>query len=99
MTEPTEDIPYTAPDFATPDEEQPKGADVDQPNKSVLVEVSKEMAKDISDNRSFDIINLPANATPEQKIAAFDDMAIHKGLAIHLKKYKIMIDNKIKELA
>lgn len=99
MTEPTEDIPYEVDEFATPDKETPKGADVDQPNKSVLVEISKEMKRDIAVNKSFDVINLPANATPEQKIAAFDDMAIHKGLALHLAKYKVMIDNKIKELA
>lgn len=98
MAEPTEDIPYEVDDFATPDKETPKGADVDQPNKSVLVELSKELKRDIADNSSFEVINLPANATPEQKIAAFDDMAIHKGLALHLKKYKVMIDNKIKEL-
>lgn len=98
MAEPTEDIPYEVDDFATPDEE-PRGADPDQPHKSVLVEISKELARDIASNNSFDVINLPANATPEQKIAAFDDMAIHKGLTLHLKKYKVMIDNKIKELA
>ncbi len=99
MAEPTEDIPYEVDDFATPDTETPKGADVDQPNKSVLKELSKELAQDIKANKSFDVINLPANATPEQKIAAFDDMAIHKGLALHLEKYKVMIDNKLKELA
>lgn len=99
MAEPTEDIPYEVDDFTTPENETPKGADADQPNKSVLVELSNELKRDIALNKSFDVINLPANATPEQKIAAFDDMAIHKGLALHLQKYKVMIDNKIKELA
>lgn len=98
MVEPTEDIPYEVDEFTTPDKEAPKGGDVDQPNKSMLVELSKELEEDIATNKSFDVINLPANATPEQKIAAFDDMAIHKGLALHLQKYKLLIDNKIKEL-
>lgn len=94
-----EDIGYTStPDFATPDKESSKDDDVDQPNKSVLLELSEELEKDIAENNSFDVIHTPANATPEQKVAAFDDMAIHKGLALHLKKYKIMINNKLKEL-
>lgn len=96
--EPTEDIPYEVESFATPDRETPKGADVDQPNKSVLQELSEELAHDIENNNSFNVITLPVNATPEQKIGAFDDMAIHKGLALHLEKYKLMVDNKIKEL-
>lgn len=94
----TEDIPYEVSDFATPDKEPSKTADPDQPNKSVLIEISKELAKDIADHNSFDVIHLPANAKPEEKIAAFDEIAIHKGLALHLKKYKSMIDDKIKEL-
>lgn len=97
MGEPTEDIPYTTPDFATPEPDQ-KPTDPDRSNKRVLVQVSKELAKDIQLHTGFDSLNLPANATPEQKIAAFDEMAIHKGLVLHLRKYKIMIDNKIKEL-
>lgn len=93
----TEDIPYEVSDFATPEPEK-KTDDIDQPNKSVLVELVEELEKDIAANKSFDVINLPANATPEQKVAAFDDMAIHKGLALHLQKYKLMIEGKIKEL-
>lgn len=98
--EPTEDIDYTSgevDDFATPDPEK-KTDDIDQPNKSVLEEISKELAHDIAEHNSFEVLQVPANATPEQKIAAFDDIAIHKGLALYLKKYKLMIDNKVKEL-
>lgn len=98
MSEPTEDIDYTSVDeFAIPEEEN-KAADSDQPNKSILVEVLEELEKDIALNNSFEVIHTPANATPEQKMAAFDEIAIHKGLALHLHKYKIMISNKIKEL-
>ncbi len=92
----TEDIPYSVSEFATPDDE--KTPDEDQPNKSVLLEVMEELQKDIAIHNTFDVISLPANATNAEKIAAFDEMAIHKGLALHLNKYRQMIDNKIKEL-
>lgn len=94
----TEDIPYNVDEFATPEKEQPKGADVDQPIKSILKEVSEEIANDIATQNSFSSIELPVNAKPEDKIAAYDQIAIHKGLALHLNKYKVMIDNKLKEL-
>lgn len=97
MAEPTEDIPYEVDDFATPDPDD-KRPDPDERRKSVLKEVSEELERDIAENNSFDVIQLPANATPEQKIGAFDDMAIHKGVALYLKKYQTMIDNKLKEL-
>jgi hypothetical protein len=97
MTEPTEDIDYTVDEFAT--EDQPdRTPDPDQNRKSVLQEVHDELQKDIAINNSFDVIQVPANAKPEEKIAAFDEIAIHKGLALHLEKYRIMIDNKLKEL-
>lgn len=96
--EPTEDVPYGVDEFATPDKEPTKAADIDQPRISVLKKLSKELEVDIAANNSFDVINLPMNAKPEDKIAAFDEMAIHKGLALHLQKYKIMIDSKLKEL-
>lgn len=92
-----EDIDYTVSDFATPEKES-RVPDPDQEKKSVLIEILEELEKDIATNTSFDSITLPANATPAQKIAAFDDMAIHKGLALHLKKYQLMISNKLKEL-
>lgn len=93
----TEDIPYEVSDFATPEPEK-KVDDVDQPNKSVLIEVLKEIESDIIAQNTFSSISLPQNATPEQKIAVFDEIAIHKGLAVHLEKYKLMIENKVKEL-
>jgi len=99
MVEPTEDIPYEVDDFATPDKEDKRpDPDSGRKRKSVLKELSEELEHDIAVNNSFDVIQLPANAKPEDKIAAFDQMAIHKGLALHLQKYKTMIDNKLKEL-
>jgi len=91
-----EDVPYIVGDHAILEDKPP--VDVDQPNKPILTELLEEIEADIAYNQSFEAIDIPANATPEQKIAAFDDMAIHKGLAIYLGKYKVMIENKIKEL-
>ena len=96
--EPTEDIPYEVDEFTTPEKED-TGPDPDHGKESVLVEVSRELAADIAANNTFDVIDLPARATPEEKIAAFDQIAIHKGLVLHLKKYQAMIDNKLKELS
>ena len=92
----TEDIPYNISDFATPDKKVEQ--DPDQPNKSVLVELYDRIEKDIAYESSFDSIALPLNATPEQKIAVFDEMAIHKGLAMRLIDYKNIIGDKLKEL-
>lgn len=92
----TEDVPYEVSDFATPDKEEEQ--DPDQPNKSVLLEVAEYCEKQIAEHNTFDVINLPANAKPEEKVAAFDDMAIHKGVAMHLRNIKSMIDDKLKEL-
>lgn len=92
------DPDYLVSDHAVADDDRDKAADPDQPNKSILHKVSQELAKDIETHNSFDSLNLPANATAEQKIAAYDEIAIHKGLALHLQKYKYMIDDKIKEL-
>lgn len=99
MVEPTEDIPYEIDDMAISVEEDKRpDPDNGRKRKSVLKQLSEELEHDIQTNNSFDVIQLPANAKPEDKIAAFDQMAIHKGLALHLQKYKVMIDNKLKEL-
>lgn len=94
----TEDITGDVDPFAIEDEPS-RLPDPDLERKSILVEISIELADDIAFNNSFEAVQLPANATPKQKVAAFDQIAIHKGLALHLTKYKIMIDNKIKELS
>ena len=93
-----EDIPYTSVDDFASSEPDNKRTDIDQANKSVLVQLSKDIGEDIKASNSFTVINLPANATRDQKVAAFDEMAIHKGLAMHLARYKQLVDDKIKEL-
>lgn len=95
--EPTEDITGDVDSFAIPDEE-PRTPDPDKRRKSILVQVSKELDRDIATHNSFESLQLPANATPEQKIALYDEIAIHKGLALHLQKYKSLIDGKLKGL-
>lgn len=95
--EPTEDITGDVDSFAIP-EDEPRTPDPDKRRKSILVKVSKELQRDIDTHNSFESLQLPANAKPEEKIALYDEIAIHKGLALHLKKYKSLIDGKLKEL-
>ena len=51
----------------------------------------------INESESTVVLNLPANATPEQKIAVFDEIAIHKGVAMHLRNVEEIINNMVKE--
>lgn len=97
MADPTEDIDYQAPDFATPDKEA-KTPDEDQAYKGVIKEVLEEVKHDIKQEGSFTSLNTPANATVEEKVAAYDEIAIHKGVALYLNKYKVMLEDKLKEL-
>lgn len=92
MAEPTEDIPYSAPDFATPEKENEP--DEDQAYKGVLVDVQKYFDDVIAENNSFDVIDLTETAkmTPTQQIA------VHKSIVHHLKHVKTMVNNKLKEL-
>lgn len=97
MATPTEDIPYAVSNFAIPEPED-RTPDPDQVKKSVLVKVADSLADDIAFYSNFESLELPNNATREEKIAAYDTIAIYKGLSLHLKKYKTMIDNKLKEI-
>lgn len=89
----TEDIPYEVSDFATPEPEK-KADDVDQPNKSVLVELSEYLASKIEEHNSLDVIEPAAEGvmTTQQQVA------VHKSIVIHLRAIKQEIDNKVKEL-
>lgn len=96
MVEPTEDVPYNAPDFVTPDKDNEQ--DEDQPNKSVLLDVLQYCEKAILEHNTFDVLSLPQNATPEDKCAVFDEMFNHKGVVMHLRNIKNMIEDKVEEL-
>lgn len=89
----TEDIPYNAPAFATPEDEKPVDDD-DQPNKSVLIEVQTYLEEAIVEHNSLDVIDLTevAKLTPGQQIA------VAKQVVNHLRSIKTVVDNKIKEL-
>lgn len=87
-----EDIPYSAPEFATPEEE--KQTDEDQPNKSVLLEVQKYLQEAIIEHNTVDVIDL----TEQAKMSPAQQIAVHKLVVKHLRDIKTEVDNKIKEL-
>lgn len=88
-----EDIPYSAPEFATPEPENEP--DEDQAYRGVLLDVQKYLAEAIDEHNSFDVIDLTESAkmTPTQQIA------MQKSVVHHLKHVKTEVDNKLKELA
>lgn len=92
-----EDIPYNVSDHAIEDA-QTDTSDAEISAESKLVKKIRAYLKDaIADSNSFDVLQLPANATPEQKIAVFDEIAIHKGVAMHLRNVEEIIINMVKE--
>lgn len=97
--EPTEDIPYTAPDFAIDDSED-SVSDEDKklsPRNALVKALRAYTKKAIIDHNSFDVLNIPQNATPEEKCAVFDEMFNHKGLVAHLRQIDEIINNFVKE--
>lgn len=87
-------------DFAVEDDTNPDAgvADEDQTAETkVIQEIRAYLKTAIAEHNTFDVIELANNATPEQKIAAFDMMAIHKGLIMHLRNVQTIINNKVRE--
>lgn len=86
-------------DFAIEDETDDAGvADEEQTVETkVIQEIRAYLKTAIAEHNTFDVIELANNATPEQKIAAFDMMAIHKGLIMHLRNVQTIINNKVRE--
>ena len=92
-----EDIPYNVSDHAIEDA-QTDDSDAELSAEARLVKkIRAYLKKAINESSSFDVLNLPANATPEQKIAVFDEIAIHKGVAMHLRNVEEIINNMVKE--
>jgi hypothetical protein len=92
-----EDIPYNISDHAIEDAPTDT-SEVELSAENKLVKrIRAYLKKSISDAKSVDALNLPANATLEQKIAAFDEIAIHKGVAMHLRNIEEIINNIVKE--
>ncbi len=88
----TEDISYSAPEFATPEDE--KKPDEDQPYKGVLIEVQKYLDGAIAKHNSLDVLNPEA----ENTMSTQQQVVVHMAVVAHLKKVKVDVDNKIKEL-
>jgi len=86
------DVEYSAPDFATPEDD--KRDDDDQPNKSVLIEVQEYLKKAIAEHNSFDVIE----PTAEMIMTTQQQVAVQKEVVKHLRTIKTEIDNKIEEL-
>jgi len=92
MASENEDIPYTAPEFTTPEKENEP--DEDQPYKGVLLEIKKYLKETIAEHNSFDVIDL----TESSKMTPTQQIAMHKLVVHHLKYVKTMVSNKLKEL-
>lgn len=92
MADPTEDIPYSVSDHATPEPE--KEQDPDQPNKSVLKDAVKYLDEQIKIHNSLDLVEPNA----EQVMTTQQQVAVQKQVVIHLRDIKSEISNKIKEL-
>lgn len=88
-----EDIPYSAPEFATPEAEK-KTDDPDQLNKSVLIDTLEYLDEQIKKHNTFDIIEPAAEGvmTTQQQVQ------MHKQVVLHLRNIRITIRDKVKEL-
>lgn len=92
-----EDIPYNISDHAIEDTKVDT-SDAELSAEAKLVKKIRAYLKNaIAESESSVVLNLPANATPEQKIAVFDEIAIHKGVAMHLRNVEEIINNMVKE--
>ena len=92
MAEPTEDVPYSAPEFATPEPENEP--DEDQAYKGVLLQVQKYLDEAIAEHNSLDVIDLAETA----KLNPGQQIAVAKQVVHHLRSVKTEVDNKLKEL-
>ena len=87
-------------DFAIEDDISDDAGILDEEQSAetkVIQEIRTYLKTAIEEHNTFDVIELSNNATPEQKIAAFDMMAIHKGLIMHLRNVQTIINNKVRE--
>jgi hypothetical protein len=96
--QPTEDVPYNIDDFALEDESAMSMGDEDQTAETKLIqEIRNYCKKAIAQHNSFDVLQIPQNAKPDEKIAVFDEMFNHKGLVHHLRQIEEIINNKVRE--
>jgi hypothetical protein len=92
-----EDIPYNVSDHAIEDVVTDDGDAELSAEVKLVKKIRAYLKKAIGKSESTTVLNLPTNATPEQKIAVFDEIAIHKGVAMHLRNVEEIINNMVKE--
>lgn len=66
-------------------------------NAQAINEIRQYLKDNIAVHNSFDVLQLPQNAKPEEKIAVFDEMFNHKGIVYHLRQIEQIINTKVKE--
>ena len=96
-------ISDTVDEFAVADKEalddEPDEFDTEQVvNVRTIQEILAYCDEEIAKSNSFDVLNIPQNATDEQKIAVFNELAIHKGVVMHLRNIKAIITDKAREI-
>lgn len=101
MTTPTEDDNYLVSGevegFAIDDSAELDSNDEDMTVETVLIrEIRKYIRDTVALHNSFDVLNLPQNATDVDKIAVFDEMFNHKGIVHHLRQIEGIINNKVR---
>lgn len=102
---PTEDEDYLisgeVDDFAFEDENSPTAGITEEEDQTaetkVIQEIRKYLKENIAAHNSFDVLNIPQNAKPEDKIAVFDEMFNHKGVVHHLRQIENIINSKVRE--
>lgn len=97
--EPTEDISGDIDPFAIPEDEAATSTEDKKlsPRNALVKELRAYIKKATADHNSFDVLNIPQNATPEDKCAVFDEMFNHKGIVHHLRQIEGIINDKVKE--
>lgn len=88
-----EDVPYSTPDFATPDKPTDSD-DPDRANKSVLKEMLKYLDDQIAKHNSLDLVE--PNAEPV--MTTQQQVTVQKQVVSHLRNIRNEISNKLKEL-
>lgn len=96
--EPNEDVNYEVDSFAI--EDLPDTSDELEgisPESALVQELRAYLDKALAEHNSFDVLHIPQNATPEDKVAVFDEMFNHKGMVHHIRQLQQIINNRVKE--
>lgn len=94
MAEPTEDIPYSAPDFAFDDEGTVADEDKKLSPRNALVKNLRKYLKEAeAEHNTLDVIDL----TEQAKMTPTQQIAVHKLVVQHIRNIKSTIDNHVKE--